>query len=164
MLNIVSNSSSRVSAVDQMVPGPAALRQAHAGADLRSPVDEDDDDDRVSQIARGAGRRRHPPENHWHRLVIKHKLEQGEPLRMVGMDWKDFLGKEGVFRWRERYGLSGQQSFAQLARLVAGRLTLLVQLGKCTLIFLFCREYLIYYHLLFLILLFPPSPLFFLLS
>lgn len=66
MLNIVPYSSSRVSAVDQMVPGPAALGQAHAGADLRSPVDEDDDDDddRVSQIARGAGRRRHPPQNH----------------------------------------------------------------------------------------------------
>lgn len=41
---------------------------------------------------------------------------------------------------------------------VAGRLTQLVRQEKCTLIFLFCREFLIYYYLFFLIL-FHPTPL-----
>ena len=80
VLNVVSISSSRVSAADQMVPGPAALGPAHPGADLRPPLDEGDDD-RVPQVTRGAGHRRNPPQNHRHRLFVKHKLEQGESLR-----------------------------------------------------------------------------------
>lgn len=82
-----------------MVPGPAALRPAHPGADLRPPLDEDDDDDGVAQVTGGAGRRRHPPQDHRHRLFVKHKLEQGEPLRN---------GSDGLKRLSgERRGLDG---------------------------------------------------------
>lgn len=103
ILTVVSASSflpsSRVPAADQMVPGPAALRPAHPGADLRPPLDEDDDDDGVAQVTGGAGRRRHPPQDHRHRLFVKHKLEQGEPLRN---------GSDGLKRLSgERRGLDG---------------------------------------------------------
>lgn len=81
----------RVPAADQMVPGLAALRPAHAGADLRPPLDEDDDDNdvvdaRVAPVGRGAGRRRHPPQDHRHRLFVKHNLEQRESLKVDVMD------------------------------------------------------------------------------
>lgn len=135
-----------------MVPGPAALRSAHFGADLRPPLDESDIG--VSQIARGAGRRWHPPQNHRHRLVVKHKLEQRESLRTTP-DWKELCGGN------ERVWMEGLMWTWRLAACsptgpsVAGSFTQLAQL-KCTLIFLFCREFLIYYHLFFLIS-FSPS-------
>lgn len=70
--------SSRVPAADQMVSGPAALRPAHSGADLRPPLDEGSG--RITQVTGGACGQRHPPQDHRHRFFIKHKLEQGEPL------------------------------------------------------------------------------------
>lgn len=50
----VASVSSRVSTADQMVPGLAALRPAHPGADLRPPLDEGND--RVPQVTGGASR------------------------------------------------------------------------------------------------------------
>lgn len=74
-------------AADQVVPGPAALGPAHPGADLRPPLDEDDDDDRDdAQVLRRTGHGRHPPQDHRHGLFFKHKLEQGEPLRVAPPD------------------------------------------------------------------------------
>lgn len=54
----------------------------------------------------------------------------------------------------------GQQACSPTGPSAAGHFTQLVQLEKCTQIFLFCREFLIYYHLFFLILL-SPHPVFF---
>jgi len=93
-----------VPAADQVVPGPAALGPAHHGADLRSPLDErddidddadDDDDNGIPKVTRGAGRQRDPPQDHQHRLFVKHELEQGEPLRAALMDPKDFVARGG---------------------------------------------------------------------
>lgn len=77
--------SSRVPAADQMVSGPAALRPAHSGADLRPPLDEGSG--RITQVTGGACGQRHPPQDHRHRFFIKHKLEQGEPLREALKDF-----------------------------------------------------------------------------
>lgn len=84
--------SSRVPAADQMVSGPAALRPAHSGADLRPPLDEGSG--RITQVTGGACGQRHPPQDHRHRFFIKHKLEQGEPLREALIDFS-FVGVGG---------------------------------------------------------------------
>lgn len=81
-------------AADQMVPGFAALGPAHVGADLRPPLDEGCGR-RVSQITRGACRWRHPPADHRHRLFIKHKLEQREPLRVALNGLCELVGDGG---------------------------------------------------------------------
>lgn len=155
---MISVLSLRVPAADQMVPGPAAFRPAYPGANCRPPLDEGNN--RITQITRGAGRRWHTAQDHRHRLFIKHKLKQGEPLRMALMDWKRLSGET-------RGGDGGNDMDSRPAACspvgpsVSGHLTQLVRQQKCTLIFLFCREFLIYYCLFFLIL-FSPIPSFFL--
>lgn len=75
-----------------------------------------------------------------------------------GLKKYTFVGNEGV--WME--GVVWTQRLAACSPTVpsvAESFTQLAQLRKCTLIFLFCREFLIYYHLFFLIL-FSPSLLF----
>lgn len=86
-----------------MVPGLAAVRPAHPGADLRPPLDEGADDGVAQVVAGGAGGGRHPPQDHRHGLFVKHKLQQGEPLRNGGGSQTDceqtFAGAGG---WEER--------------------------------------------------------------
>lgn len=118
--------SSRVPAADQMVPGPAALRPAHPGADLRPPLDEDDDDDGVAQVTGGAGRRRHPPQDHRHRLFVKHKLEQGEPLRNGSDGLKRLSGERRGLDGGSDIWTQGQQPVAQTGPSAPGRFTQLV--------------------------------------
>ncbi|TMS02728.1 Serine/threonine-protein kinase pim-3 [Larimichthys crocea] len=117
-----------VPAADQMVPGPAALRPAHPGADLRPPLDEDDDDDGVAQVTGGAGRRRHPPQDHRHRLFVKHKLEQGEPLRNGSDGLKRLSGERRGLDGGSDIWTQGQQPVAQTGPSAPGRFTQLAPL------------------------------------
>lgn len=130
--------SSRVPAADQMVSGPAALRPAHSGADLRPPLDEGSG--RITQVTGGACGQRHPPQDHRHRFFIKHKLEQGEPLREALIDF--FCWGGGA---KKQIRLCGKRRGGDRTDLQPDPLTQQARQEKCTLIFLFCREFLIYY-------------------
>lgn len=127
-------------AADQMVSGPAALRPAHSGADLRPPLDEGSG--RITQVTGGACGQRHPPQDHRHRFFIKHKLEQGEPLREALIDFVFLLGLGVGGGQKKQIRLCGKRKGGDRTDLQPDPLA---RQEKCTLIFLFCREFLIYY-------------------
>lgn len=161
MLNSADVSSCRVPAADQMVPGSAALRPAHSGADLRPPLDEERGG--VAQVARGARGGRNPPQNHRHGLFVKHKLEQGKPLSTALMGLSGLYEEiKGRWGWKE-----GTDKAFCPPRTVSGHVLhssgperKQQEIRILSFFFLFCREFLIYFCWLHFILFVPIPPFF----
>ena len=84
----------RVPATHQVVPVSTAVWQAHAGADLRSPVDAGlivVVDDVAQGFHAVGGQRQHHTARHQCRL--QYTLQQGEPMIRTG--WRDSMKRNG---------------------------------------------------------------------